>query len=77
MKSKWFSAGFGAVLGGRKTGFLTGGISCLDLLTVHITQPSPWSAFIAGSWHCSRMKLDVVLIIWRRLSLKVRYFRNF
>lgn len=55
---------------------LTAGISSLDLLAVHVTQSSPWPAFIAGSWHCSWMKLDV-LIIWRRLSLKVKYFRNF
>lgn len=56
---------------------LSAGISSLDLLALCVTQSSPWSAFIAGSWHCSWMKLDVVLIIWRRLSLKVKYFRNF
>lgn len=56
---------------------LTAGISSLDLLGVCITQPSPWSALIAGSRQCSWMKLDVVLILWGRLSLKVMYFRNF
>lgn len=56
---------------------LPAGISSLDLLAVLITQLSPWAAFVAGSWHCSWMKVGVVLIIWRRLSLQVKYFRNF
>lgn len=37
----------------------------------------PLVSFTAGSWHCSWMELDVVLMIWRRLLLKVKSFRNF